>query len=344
MTSFRLILAIVAVSTCALVAQSSGPVDDSPVARGTIAFRLADRALIPESIGYDPTNRVFYVGSMYKRKIIRIGPDGQVSDFVPSAADGIWSVLGIKVDPSGRELWANACNLADRSPPMMPDDPATRGHGGLFRFDLQTGRLIRKYTVGWAMAPRCFNDLAFTPDGSVYLSSGPDGIYRIAPGAERVELFSEYPSFINGIATSDEGRLLVLGDYRGAQLMDIATRTTRPIAAPAGETLGGIDGLYIRGQTLVAVQNGLRSRPARVIQAELTPSLDRVTCVAVLDRNRPEFDIPTTGVLVGNDLLYVASSQLRRFNEDKTIFPTEKLTESVIIRTPLQLPCGQSPR
>jgi hypothetical protein len=341
---FHLFVAVVALATITMAAQPSAPVDDSPLARGTVAFTLADRALIPESIGYDPIDRAFYVGSMYKRKIIRIRADGQVTDFVPSAGDGIWSVLGIKVDPDRRELWANACNLADRNPPMMPDDPATRGHGGLFRYDVKTGRLIRKYTVGWAMAPRCFNDLAFTPDGSVYLSSGPDGIYRVAPGAERVELFSEYPSFVNGIATSEDGRLLVLGDYRGAHLMDIATRATRPIDVPAGETLAGIDGLYLKGRTLVAVQNGLRSRPARVIQAEMTPSLDRVTCIAVLDRNRPEFDIPTTGVLVGNDLLYVASSQLRRFNEDKTIFPAEKLTESVIIRTPLQLPCGQSPR
>ena len=113
---------------------------------------------------------------------------------------------------------------------------------------------------------------------------------------------------------------------------------------PAAETLAGIDGLYLRGSTLVAVQNGLRARPARVIQAELTPSFDAVTCFTVLDRNRPEFDIPTTGVLVEQDLYYIASSQLRRFNEDKTIFPLDKLTESVVIRTPLQLPCGQSPR
>jgi hypothetical protein len=339
----RLLMALPLVTVIAVAAQSPAPADDSPVVRGRVAFSLADRALIPESIAYDEVDRAFYVGSMYKRKIVRLA-DGRATDFVPSAADGIWSVLGIKVDPVRRELWANACNLEERSPPMMPDDPATRGQGGVFRYDLKTGKLIRKYTVGWAMAPRCFNDLAFTPDGSVYLSSGPDGIYRVTPDATRVELFAEFPSFINGIATSADGRLLVLGDYRGAQLMDIATRSSRLIAVPAGETLAGIDGLYIRGQTLVAVQNGLRSRSARVIQAELTPSLDRVTCIAVLDRNRPEFDIPTTGVLVGNDLFYVASSQLRRFNEDKTIFPAEKLTESVIIRTPLQLPCGQSPR
>jgi hypothetical protein len=227
---------------------------------------------------------------------------------------------------------------------MMPDDPATRGHGGVFRYSLQTGKLMRKFTVGWEMAPRCFNDLTFAPDGTVYLSSGPDGIYVVRPGSARAELFAEYPSFVNGIAASDDGRLLVLGDYRGAQVMDVATRTAKPIAVPVGETLAGIDGLYIRGHMLVAVQNGFRSRPARVIQAELTPSFDRVTCVAILDRNRPEFDIPTTGVLVGNDLFYIASSQLRRFNEDKTIFAADKLTESVIIRTPLQLPCGQSSR
>ena len=328
----------------ALLAQTTAPVDDVPVMRGTVAFRLADRQLIPESIAYDPAARAFYVGSMYKRKIIRIAADGGVTDFVSSAADGIWSVLGIKIDPTGQELWANACNLEDRSPPMVPDDPDTRGHGGVFRYDLRTGKLIRKYTVGWAMAPRCFNDLVFTRDGSVYLTSGPNGIYRVEPNATRAELFTEFPSFINGIAASDDGRSLFIADYRGAQLMDIATRTAKPIAVPGGETLAGIDGLYVRGRTLVAVQNGFRARPARVAQAELTPALDAVTCFAVLDRNRPEFDIPTTGVLVGDALFYVASSQLRRFNEDKTIFPADKLTESVIIRTPLQLPCGQSSR
>jgi hypothetical protein len=337
-----LLLALLAVGSLGGTAQTPTLRDDSPIVRGTVAFTLADRALIPESLAYDPRDRAFYVGSMYKRKIIRIAADGRVTDFVATAADGIWSVLGIKVDPTRRELWANACNLEDRSPPMMPDDPATRGQGGVFRYDLRTGALIRKYIVGWAMAPRCFNDLAFSPDGSVYLSSGPNGIYRVTPHATRAELFSEHPSFINGIAASNDGRHLFLGDMRGAQVMDIATRTVRPIGVPAGETLAGIDGLYVRGSTLVAVQNGLRSRPARVIQAELTPSLDAVTCLAVLDRNRPEFDIPTTGVLVGQDLYYVASSQLRRFNADKTIFPGHQLTESVIIRTPLQLPCGQS--
>ncbi len=312
----------------------------SPLVRGTVAFTLHDRELIPESVAYDPKDRAYYVGSMYKRKIVKVAADGRQSDFVSTAADGLWGVLGMKVDAERRELWANACNLNDRRPPMIPDDETTRGQGGVFRYNLDTGKLIAKHTVGWQMAPRCFNDLVITPDGSVFFSSGPDGVYRLRPGETRVELFVEYPSFINGIAASDDGARLFLGDYRGVQVMDVATRMTRPLSVPAGESLAGIDGLYVRGQTLVAIQNGRRNQPERLLQAELSPSLDSVTCFTVLERDRPDYDIPTTGVLVGNEIFYVASSQLLRFNEDKTIFPADKLVESVIVRTRLQIPCN----
>ena len=310
-----------------------------PLVRGTVAFTLKDRELIPESIAYDPKDGAYYVGSMYKRKIVKVAADGRQSDFVPQAKDGLWGLVGMKVDPKRRELWANSCNLKDRQPPMVPDDETTRGQGGVFRYNLDTGQLIAKYTLGWQMSPRCFNDLVFTPDGSVYFSTGPDGVYRLRPGESRVELFVEFPSFINGIAASDDGTQLFLGDYRGVQVMDVATRIARPLHVPDGESLAGIDGLYVRGRTLVAIQNGRRNQPERLLQAELSPSLDSVTCFTVLERNRPDYDIPTTGVLVGNDILYIASSQLRRFNEDKTIFPLDKLTESVIVRTPLQIPC-----
>ena len=88
----------------------------------------------------------------------------------------------------------------------------------------------------------------------------------------------EHPdkTFVNGIAASDDGRLLFLGDHRGAQVMDVASRAVRAVTVPAGETLAGIDGLYVRGRTLVAVQNGVRNRAERVVQAELSPSLDAV--------------------------------------------------------------------
>lgn len=65
---------------------------------------LLEKDLIPENIAYDAKTRAFFVGSMYKAKIIRIGADGVVSDFVPSRRDGLLSVLGMKIDPARRGI------------------------------------------------------------------------------------------------------------------------------------------------------------------------------------------------------------------------------------------------
>ncbi|MGH9870118.1 MAG: tetratricopeptide repeat protein [Candidatus Polarisedimenticolia bacterium] len=310
----------------------------SPLTGGRVAWTLEEKDLIPENVAWDPEHDVFYVGSLYKRKIVKVGRDGAVSDFVPQAGSGIWAVLGMKVEPRRRELWANACNPMEPTPPMVPDDPETRGRTGVFRFDLRSGRLVGKHVTGSREAPVCFNDLVITPDGGAWLSAGPDGIWRVTPGTESPVRVVEYQGFVNGIAASDDGALIFLADHlRGVQVMQAATREVRALRLPEDVTLSGIDGLYVRGRTLVAVQNGLGSSPNQVAQAELDPSLSQVTCHAVLDRNRPEFDIPTTGVLVKDELFYVASSQLRAF-DGGVIWPPERLTKSTILRTPLAGP------
>ena len=79
--------------------------------------------------------------------------------------------------------------------------------------------------------------------------------------------------------------------------------------------------------------------PAGLYFGILVKKLLPGAAVRILERNRPDYDIPTTGALVGNEIFYVASSQLGRFNEDKTIFPADKLVESAIVKTPLQIPC-----
>jgi hypothetical protein len=313
-----------------------------PLARGQVAFTLAERDLIPESLAFDPADGAFYVGSLRKRKIVRVARDGRVSDLVPTARDGLFAVLGIKLDPARRELWANACSLSS-SPPMAPPDRKTDGQAALFRYSLPDGRLLGRYAVPDARRPLCFNDLVLTADGSVFLSSGPDGIFRLASGAGAIERLVTYDGFVNGIAASDDGRFLFLADHRrGVVRLELATRALVPLALPAGETLAGIDGLYVRGRTLVAIQNGLASGPERVLQAWLDEALGRASCVALLDRDHPAFDIPTTGALVGEDLYYVASSQLRRFTPKGQILPWNQLAESTVLRTPLLSSCPSS--
>lgn len=67
---------------------------------------------------------------------------------------------------------------------------------------------------------------------------------------------------------------------------------------------------------------------------ELAPTADRITRVDELEAGHPAFEIPTTGTIVGDDLVYVANSQLRSFDGD-AIWPQERLQPVKLLRVPL---------
>jgi hypothetical protein len=316
------------------------PAAAGALARGEVAFRLPERDLYPESVAYDPRERAFYVGGMHKRKIVKVDAGGRVSDFVPSGRDGLWTVLGMKVDAARRELWANACNLGI-GPAMVNPEPATVGRAAVFRYHLDTGRLLRRYEPADPPTPLCFNDLDLTAAGDVYISSGPNGIYRVDRARDALERFAPAPELlVNGLALSADGRRLYLAAHaRGVVVMDLATRKWEPLEVPSEANVKGIDGLYLRRHSLIGVQNGLRSGSERVLQAFLDPEGQRVTCVATLDQSHPLYDIPTTGVMVCDELYYVATSQLASFENDGRPLPRARLKENVILKVPLMDRC-----
>lgn len=306
----------------------------SPIVRSSVAFRL-DKRLTPESVAYDPRSGAFFVGSMYQAKIVRVARDGRVSDFVPSRRDGLLSVLGMKVDAARRELWAVAGNFGER-PPMETPDPATSGRGAIFRFDVDSGALLRAYwSGGTAEEPLLFNDLVVTPDGDVYVTAGGRGIWRLRRGGDALEPFVQPPGSFNGIAMTPDGKtLFAASHFEGVLKIDVATKSLTPLALPDGAILGGIDGLYVHERSLVAIQNG--TDPIRVLRAWLNPEMTRVTRVMVLEQEHPETDIPLTGVIVGDDLYYIGRSQLRAFDGAK-IWPDERLKETTILKLPLDI-------
>jgi hypothetical protein len=313
----------------------------APVVRSTVAFRLA-KDLIPENVTFDPKTGAFLVGSMYKAKIVRIAPGGAVTDFVPSRRDGLLGVLGMKVDAERRELWAATGNFGIR-PPMEFEDPASAGKGALFRFHADTGKLIRAYWgPGTAEKPVQFNDLVITPAGDVYATAGLEGIWRVRAGSETIEPFLQPPgSFFNGIAvTPDGGTLFAASHFEGVLKIDVASKSTASLDLPPGVTLGGIDGLYVHENSLVAIQNG--TDPIRVLRAWMNPERTRVTRMVVLEQEHPETDIPLTGTIAGDDLYYIGRSQLRAFDGPK-IWPDEKLKESTILRLPLEAAHAPAP-
>jgi sugar lactone lactonase YvrE len=303
-----------------------------PPQRGsTLAFRIAERDLIPEGIAWDPVGRRFYLGSLFKKKIVRVGPDGAASDFVASGQDGLWTVLGLRVDPPRRLLWA--ASAADGR------EGAAAGSSGLFAFDLDTGKLRARHILDGRPDKHLFNDIAVSAGGEVFVTDSEAGaVYRLAPGGQALEAYLPAGSFVypNGIALDASDAKLYVADFsRGISIVHIATKTARPLPHPRAVTLHSVDGLYAYGASLVAIQNGPGME--RVVRFSLDASGERVTGLRVIESRNPELAVPTTGTIAGSDFFYIANSQIEALSEDDgRLKPGIKLEEVRIFRAPLQ--------
>jgi hypothetical protein len=78
------------------------------VAQAREAFRTTEKDLVPEGLAYDPQRNLFYMSSLNRRKIVEIGRDGNVTDFVPADRFGLLPVLGIRLSPADDTVWADS--------------------------------------------------------------------------------------------------------------------------------------------------------------------------------------------------------------------------------------------
>lgn len=304
-----------------------------PVSTSEVAFRLGQRDLIPEGIAHDPVGNHFYVGSIYRRTIVRVDEAGRATTFVPDKQDGLLSVLGMKVDAARRVLWA----ATEGNLNMQDAQPGDVGRSALVAYDLRTGRLRRRFDVAPDPIRHLFNDVALGADGEVYVTDSEEGsVYALATGSERLERLIgpralDYP---NGVALAGDGRRLFVAHVAGIAVVDIASRRVTPLPHPPDTTVADIDGLYRVGHGLVAVQNGLS--PARIAHFMLDDREQRVVGLRLLERGHPLFaSIPTTGTMAGEWFYYIANAQLRAYTPDNRLLPLDRLQETVVLRTRL---------
>jgi sugar lactone lactonase YvrE len=282
-----------------------------------VAFKLSEKDLITEGVAYDPKTATFYVGSVHKRKIVRIDKKGASKDFA-TAESGLWSVMGMKVDAPRRTLWV--CSAA--VPEMQGFQKDDEGRSGVFSFDLKTGRRLQQLILPNQPQPHVLGDLTISSSGEIYLSdSRSPAIYKIAPEKNELELFlaSDLLRSPQGLALSADEKTLFVADYSvGIIKVDLAAKHAIKIAAPENVAFTTIDGMYFYKNSLIAIQNGIN--PHRVMRFFLNQNDDRIERTSVIAANHPLFNEPTLGVLVRDTFYYIANSQWGSFNKDKTIF------------------------
>jgi len=297
-----------------------------PLNRSAIAFTLPERDLVPEGMAYDPSEQAFYIGSLEKCKIVRVDRDRDISDFTQPRQDDLVPVLGMKVDLRRRHLWVATSYGTPKA--ALPEN--LLGTTGLYKYDLESHALIKRY-----MLPQeehhYLNDVVIARDGDVYATDWTGGaVYHIPPSQDRIEKLTDLEGRPNGIALSpDEAILFVAGD--DILTVDIDTGEAAPLRHPPHIYLSG-DGLYFHDNSLIAIQNGACNQVTRFF---LNAAQDSVIRAQTLEAYHPSFDVPTTGALVGDELYYIANSQLGAYDEKGHLPPPQEMAETHILRVKL---------
>lgn len=302
----------------------------APVNASEKVLTLPDKELIVESVALEPKTGRFFFSSVHQRKILVREKDGTVKDF-SSPTDGLYSVLGLKIDEKRKVLWAVSSAFAQ----MRGFDKADDGKAGIFKYDLKTGKLLNKYLASAEDGKHALGDLVVSKSGDVYASDSISPIiYKISAKTDKLKTFLKSDSFssLQGLTFSPDEKYLFVADYSlGFHRIEISSKTAM-LLSPGDEAVLGIDGIYFHNGGLIAIQNGIN--PQRVVKFSLDPAFMKITGRKTLEGNHADFNEPTLGFLMGNEFYFNANSQWELVN-DKGELAKDKLKEPVVLKVKL---------
>ena len=275
-----------------------------PVHHAHVAFTVPDKDLFPEGLAVDAEKRLFYMGSMHRKKIVKITTSGEVSDFVPAGLYGLNPVGGIRIDARNHDVWAAS-------------DPGETRASELLHFDAQ-GKLLERYPAP-GTGSRDLNDLVLRAKEVYTTDSSADLVYRFdRQPHEFTSLRFPRPIFLpNGIALSGDSNLLYVADMLGVIVVDLRTGAAQDLVPDAHDTLAGIDGLYWYKGDLIGVQYGTAAY--RVMRWSLAKDGGTVTASEVLERGTELVNDPTTGAIFQGHFYFMANTGIYNLENDKIV-------------------------
>jgi len=302
-----------------------------PIVSSHAAFTVSEKGAHIEAISFDVSSGNYYLGAIRSRKIVVREKDGSLRDFTKSGQDGLASIFGIKVDTKRKILWASS------SPMREMENYDSTLQSAVFKFDLRSGKLLQKYPASDGKQDHVFGDLQQDRNGHVFVSDSKSNIiYKVNEEANQLDVFYTSEEFwnIQGISFSDDNQSLYISDYiKGPYRLALADKKLTKLQSAFEESLKGIDGLLFYKGSLIAIQNGVT--PARVSRYTINNSLDTLTSIEILDRNHPDFNEPTTGMIIGNSLYYLANSPWAYYDEQYRL-KEEEIGDLVILQNRLK--------
>jgi hypothetical protein len=302
-----------------------------PVTSSKPFLKLAQADLVTEDVAYDAATRRFFVSSVRHGKIVAIdvkghAAKGHAADFVPEGQRDIWAILALRADSKRRTLWATTAAM----PEALAFSAAADGRSALLEYDLDSGKLLHRYDVK-EPGKHALGDMTIGPAGDVYVSDGSGAVYQLDQARRGLELLVAPGTFRSPQtpALAPGGRRLFVPDYsRGIGILDLKTKSVTLLEHPPELSLAGIDGLYLAGASLIAIQNG--TTPPRVIRISLDAGLTRALSWQTVEANWPGLGQPTHGVVVGRDFHFIANSGWDQVGDDGKLKPGAEFSPAEI--------------
>lgn len=331
-----------------LVKLNTGALEE-PFGEGELAFELPPADLLLESIAWDPGSETFLLGSARDGVIYRRQRSGQLVELARPQGDSWWSIFDLKLDPSGRHLWATTAAV----PHFKDFKPALTGRSALLKIDLADGELIAAYPAPADGLPHILNTIAVSPQGVVVVAEGMRGqLFKLEGDALRPLMAERRLNALRGMAFSADGSVLYFADYEmGLFGLQMNTGVAFDVTGEPNVLLAGIEGLYQYEGQLVAIQNGVQ--PQRVMRYKLDESGRRIAMAVPLEAAHPAFATPTLGTLAGSQLHYIANTQRDYYDAFGLRKSSRPLPPVKVMRTdarfnwdfaPPRLPGGVAPK
>ncbi len=260
----------------------------------------------PESVAWSFRQKTFFVGSLRNGTVGKVTPTGK---YKPFASDKLmFGSAGVKYDTRRNWVWAALCDigLSARS------SPSTQGKiAAIIAFDATTGRKRKHIDLApLAEGAHCANDLAFDPDGNIFVTDSFSPVVYIIDRKFKARVLVRSDKFqgdnfnLNGIAYHPDGYLLV-GKHNSGEFFRITLKPqvdVQPIALSSN--LPGADGIELVGKnSLMVAQNAGLDRAVQLTTADGWKSAQ------VQEMGKSTVSFPTAVTSKGADV-YMLSTRL----------------------------------